>query len=439
MHENAPHFLIKVDMMKDKKQFWTLRYSIINATYFATFCGVHMYASYYLLAKGFSNTTIGLMLALANVLSVVIQPFVAGFIDKPGKMTNRNVTIFSLTIIMIMTFLLYIVREQKAFIFVVYALIYMIQMICQPLIIAMSFEYEGMGCKMNFGFARSMGSAGFALFSSAMGSLLSAYDMHVLMLAEILMFAICIIFLIGFKAPSNQLKEVQKNTKVEAVEEHAENTVDDVGEMNTADNNTMMHAHNNLLEFAKYYPKFMLFIVASSCFFFAHNMINDFLIQIITPLGGTERELGLVGAMPAILELPTMIFFVYMTKYISCQKLLKISGVFFLVKTLILLAATSMGLVYISCICQIGAYALFIPASAYFVNIVMEDLDKVKGQAFVNCAITVGGVFSNLICGRVLDHFGPKIMLIIGCIVCLLGVVIAMFSIEEKKQVVSAI
>ena len=37
----------------DKKHFWTLRYTLINVTYFAAFCTVHAYAAVYLLDRGF--------------------------------------------------------------------------------------------------------------------------------------------------------------------------------------------------------------------------------------------------------------------------------------------------------------------------------------------------------------------------------------------------
>ena len=48
--------------MTNSRKFWTLRYIIINATYFAVYSGIHAYASVFLLEKGFSNTLIGILL-----------------------------------------------------------------------------------------------------------------------------------------------------------------------------------------------------------------------------------------------------------------------------------------------------------------------------------------------------------------------------------------
>ncbi|MBO7426894.1 MAG: hypothetical protein J6U23_14585, partial [Clostridiales bacterium] len=60
--------------------------------------------------------------------------------------------------------------------------------------------------------------------------------------------------------------------------------------------------------------------------------------------------------------------------------------------------------------------------------------DQVKGQAYVTSAITVGGVFSNLISGVILDHFGIKVMLIIGTVVCAVGAVTALIAMTRLKH-----
>ena len=164
-------------------------------------------------------------------------------------------------------------------------------------------------------------------------------------------------------------------------------------------------------------------------------MINDYLIQIITPLGGTEKHIGYATSMAALIELPTMAFFARMTKKISCEKLLIISTIIFTVKVALLFLAGGIAGVFVSQFCQIGAYALFMPASAYYANIVMERLDQVKGQAYLNCAITLSGTFSGLICGRVLDLAGPKAMLAGGVCASALGTILAVLAVRKKKGV----
>ena len=126
--------------MNRNKFLWTFRYSLINVTYFAAFCTVHAYAAVYLLANGFTNTQVGILLALANIISAVFQPVIAGVIDKPGPLTNRRFILFSVVMILAGSVALLFFHQNKFFIFIVYALIYLIQFSYQPVVLALCFE-----------------------------------------------------------------------------------------------------------------------------------------------------------------------------------------------------------------------------------------------------------------------------------------------------------
>ena len=388
--------------MSSGKKFWTLRYIIINATYFAVYSGIHAYASVFLLEKGFSNTLIGITLALANILSVVFQPIVAGLIDKQGKLTNRNVSMASTALLLIGSILLLLIKNGVVVIFIIFALIYMVQMVYQPIITAMYFEYEAAGCHIYYGLARGLGSCGFAVVSFFTGRAIGWFGVNILMILDIIFLSIALVVLYFFKKPKTEAVPAEKNEV----------------------------AHNNLFSFIKTYPSFMLFVLAAVCFFFAHNAINDYMIQIITPLGGTEAQMGIAVSCAAVLELPTMALIDKIMKKISVKNLLLISATAFMIKTLLMLIAPNMVVVYISQAMQMLAYAVFIPAGAYFVNQTMARLDQVKGQAYINCSITLGGVFSSLICGRLLDIKGPHFMLIVSLAVTTIGLVIAFFALK---------
>ncbi len=411
---------------KNKRKYWTTRYAVINATYFMGFCGVHAYASIFMLERGFTNSRIGLLIALANIFSVLIQPAIAGVIDKQGRLTNRRAASACTAMIIVLSLVLAFVQQEKLVIFIVFMLIYMIQMAYQPIIIAMNFEYAGKGCSINFGLARGLGSMGFAVYSPVIGNLLEKHSVSVIHIGDALVLTIGLLFLLTFRLPesSGMLKEEERKDKEAGRREEKGKRMEAGQEF---------AAHNNFPDFAKHYPGFMLFLLAVILVFFAHNMINDYLIQIITPLGGTENHIGYATSMAALLELPTMAFFVKMTKKVSGRRLLQISTVFFTIKVTLLFLATGIAGVFVSQFCQIAAYALFIPASAYYVSEVMERFDQVKGQAYLNCAITLSGTFSGLICGRVLDLAGPKAMLACGVCVSVLGTALAVFAIREKE------
>ncbi len=395
----------------EQRKFWTLRYILINMTYFAVFCGIHAYASVYLLDKGFSNTNIGLLLSVANILAMIIQPIVAGLIDKGSRLTNRSAALISTLLLIAGSVLLLFVGNRFVAVFVIYALIYMIQMVYQPLIIAMSFEYNKAGCNINFGLCRGLGSFGFALISICLGQAVERFGTNVLAVSDIVILVIAAIMIATFVKP-----EVKLESKDKADEESADSP------------------NNNIIDFVRAYPSFMIFLLGGACLFFGHNMLNDYAIQIIRNVGGSESSLGVATFLAAALELPTMSSFYAVSKRIKIETLLKFSGIMFCVKCIIAFFAKNMAMFYVSQCFQMLAYAVFIPASAYYVNKIMKEKDQVKGQAFINCAIVIGGIFSSAICGRILDLYGVGSMIALGTIVSLIGVVLFFVTVREKSK-----
>ena len=385
---------------------WTLRYTLLNSTYFVAFCTIHACAAAFLLARGFSNTEVGILLALANIISAVFQPFIAGIIDKKGKLTNRRFILISVVVILLGSVALLFVTDVKAVVFVVFALIYMIQFAYQPVMTALCFEYQKAGSKINYGLARGLGSASFAVTAWFIGGIIEEQGVVILLWVNIVTMAISFIVALTFRKPESATNE-ETAKKTEG---------------------------KGFVAFLKAYLAFAVFLVATIFFFFAHNMINDFMIQIIRHLGGGETELGYANFLQAILELPVMALIGFVLKKISSSNLLAMSGFAFLIKIAILIFATNMFMMYVSQFFQIFAYAVFIPAAAYYVTNTMDESDQVKGQAYVTSAITVGGVFSNLISGIVLDNLGITQMLIIGTVVCAVGAVTATIAMKRLKH-----
>ena len=395
---------------KKKGSIWTVRYTLLNVAYFVAFCTIHAYAAVYLLANGFSNTEVGILLAVANIVSAFFQPLIAGVIDKQGFLTNKRFILISVLIIFLGSLVLMFFPGKKAVIFAVYALIYMIQFAYQPVMTALCFEYQKAGYNIFYGLARGLGSASFAVTSMFMGGIVEKSGVSVLLWVNLAAMIVSAVITLTFNRKKNEDDKSSEAVKISGT------------------------AHNSFSGFARTYPAFTVFLVATVCFFFAHNMINDFMIQIIRELGGKETELGYANFLQAILELPVMALIGLVLKKISADKLLVFSGAAFLVKTLILVFAKNMPQMYLSQSFQLFAYAVFIPAGAYYVSSTMEELDQVKGEAFITSAITIGGVFSNLISGVILDHSDIRTMLLTGSIVCAAGVVTAFLSMKFRPH-----
>ena len=419
--------------MKRNKTLWTTGYTLLNVMYFAAFCTLHAYAAVFLLSRGFSNTQIGILLAAANITSALFQPYIAGIIDKGGWLTNRRFILISCFIILAGSVLLKFIYGSKPAIFIIFAMIYMIQFAYQPVMTALCFEYQKKGCGIYYGLARGLGSAGFAVTSAFVGSAVEKHGETLLMNVTAIIMAVSVIAVYYFR-PSEKTVLTGKSTgtdeTIKTVPKDADNPAQTKDDGNPAQ--TEEAGHDNIKDFFRTYPAFALFVISTVFFFFAHNMINDFMIQIIRSLGGGETQLGYANFLQAILELPVMALIGFVLRKITPAKLLVFSGIAFFVKILILVFAVNMVWMFVSQCFQLFAYAVFIPASAYYVSGTMTERDQVKGQAYVTSAITLGGVFSNLLSGVILDNLGIKPMLITGSVVCFAGVLTSFAALKRR-------
>lgn len=393
-------------------KFSTLRYTLINITYFMAFCTVHAYAAVYLLDRGFTNTQIGVLLAVANITSALAQPMVASLIDRQGIFTNRNVMIICAGIIAAGSALLLAADTNKILVFIVFALIYMIQFTYMPVMTALNFEYQNHGINIIYGLARGLGSAGFAITSALVGRIVEREGVRILLYLNIVIMAVQMVIVYFFKLPKDAVTDDSKSASGESIREGKTGNLAKGSEA------------SSLTAFLGKYPAFVLMLAGTVLIFFTHNMLNDYLIQIVRPLGGSEKHLGYATFIAAFLELPTMAAMTLFSEKLSMRVMLVISGIAFTLKALVMTLATNIPMVYISQSMQLLAYAVFIPASAYYVSQNISETDQVKGQAFVTSCFTLSGVFSSLLCGVILDHMGVKAMLVIGSIVSVAGAVL---------------
>ncbi|MCR4587672.1 MAG: MFS transporter [Lachnospiraceae bacterium] len=390
---------------------WTFRYVMVFASYFTVFCSIHSYASIYLLDRGFNNSQIGILLAIANIISALIGPVVAGKIDKK-QMTNIGASKVMCGMILVLSAVLYAAQDSFVAVFAIFGILYLLHMIYQSLLIALSFEYNKKGCSIMFGFGRGMGSVASALTSLFLGQMLN-YIVPAQLPVFFLIFAafnlLCMLLFVS-RSERRILSQVNEDLRTASQE----------GEF-----------HDNFFSFVKAYPKYCIFLLAVMCFFFEHNLGNDFLIQILRPIGGKESDMGIAFFIAAMLELPVMSVFAKVAKKIDVGILLKVSAVFFAVKGAILMFATNMAGVYLSECMQIFAYAIITPGAAYYATAKMSPQDQVKGQTYFNCCITIGGVFSSLIGGRLLDVYGTMVMQGVGLGVAILGIILVFIGVEK--------
>lgn len=394
----------------DSRKSLNIKYMASQIFYFGAFAAMMGYASVYLLYKGFSNSTIGIILSLCSILAVFMQPALASFADNHKNIEIRKIINTIVAIAIILSVALLVIPTNQTLIFILIVAIFSLETTIMPLINTLAFIFEKYGIQINFGIARGLGSVAYALTSMALGYIVEWFSPDLLPICYVVFNALLFIVVHLFVLPKNaQIVNADEESETEA--EVQENV--------------------SLLKFASKYKKFIVFLLGFVLVYFAHTIINNFFIQIVTNVGGNSSDMGNAVFLAAMLELPTMAYFTKLSQKVNCGTLIKASIVLFLAKHAITYLATNMVMIYIAQVLQMGAYALFIPASVYYVNCKVDNKDIVKGQSFVTTSMTMSGVFANIIGGFLLDAVGVSEVLLIGVILSLIGAVIVLFTVEK--------
>ena len=169
------------------------------------------------------------------------------------------------------------------------------------------------------------------------------------------------------------------------------------------------------------YRTFTLTLAGVVMLFAFHNITCTYMIRMMERFGGGSEEMGLALAVAAVCELPTMLLFSRLARSFRVSTLLAASAAGFVVKSLLLLAAWDVNMILAAQVFQAFSFALFIPASVAFTDQVMRAGDKIKGQAYMTAASTLGSVAGNLSGGIVLDASGVSAMLVLACAFALGG------------------
>ncbi|WP_426348335.1 MFS transporter [Alloiococcus sp. CFN-8] len=384
----------------------TVKYSLVQGSYWAAFCSVIGYASPFLLSRDFTASNIGVLMAWGNVLSVILQPLVASMADRSRRVRLNALSAIIASIGLFSAALLYIIPNSFYITAGLFAVILTITSMMMPMVNSLSVKLTNRGYNVNYGIARGVGSLAYAGVSYLLGYLIKFYGENIIIVVVLILYMILVLILLWFKAPKEELLRENSSTEQDAAPLEKD----------------------SLLTFIKRYKRFFFMNIGIICLFTFHNIINTYLLQIMVNVGGDSRDMGVSIAIAALLELPTMFLFSIIVKRVEANKLLKIAAIFFTIKAIAFYLSSSVLGIHISQLFQSVSFALYIPASVHYTNILMSNSDKIKGQAMISAAMTAAGVTGNLLGGYLLDASGAEAMLLVGLIFSIVGMVIFLLS-----------
>ena len=84
-------------------------------------------------------------------------------------------------------------------------------------------------------------------------------------------------------------------------------------------------------------------------------------------------------------------------------------------------------------VCQLFGFATFVVATVYYANQAVEECDRVKGQAYMTMANTLGIVFASMLGGVLIDLCGTGGMMIVGSVITIIGCIMIFASTAKTK------
>ncbi len=400
-------------------------YGAVFGTYWMIYGAISSFASVFMLAKDYTNSQIGITLAVANVLAVILQPLIADVVDRSKRLDVIGITEILTLILMVVTVGMFTFKGGTLALCVVFILAIGFHTVLQPLFNAMVFYLERGGIAVNFGIARSVGSLCYSIFVAVLGSLVKYFGEGVIPVSTEL---VCLFLLLSLVFTG---RNFHRAAKARAANMDSCQEGDDLcSDSKSSDDSDTI----TLMMFIKRNKMFCLINVGVLGVFFSNAILNNYMAQIVDSVGGNTEDMGRILAVMAFLEIPTMFFFKQLKNRFSCQLLLKVASVGFLVKILICWLSTSVLMLYVGQIFQLVGFALFLPGMVYFTDEMMSHGEAVKGQALYTTMITVTTIFASLLGGRILDVAGAKSLMLVSTIATALGAALIILTIDRVKS-----
>jgi len=394
--------------MDNTKQL-NIEYFSLQSLFWMTYCMVVGFSVTYLLSCGYSNSEAGYILASANICALILQPFFADLADRSKKINAMTIFLVSIEIIFVCSIGLFFIGVRSLILTLIYVVMITLANAVIAFLTSIQFLMDTSKSKINFGLCRAGGSLCFAILSALMGILIERIGMKSIPLAlfiiTLLMIGLCIF--ITRHSINGNIKAVLTLEKKRS---------------------------SSLFVFFKENPRFMILSIAMLFIYYAHAFITNFTISIVRNVGGDNREMGYLIAFMALMELPGMIGFKEISRRFKVSSLLLFSMIMFSIKAIIVWLSPSLMTLTFGFALQVVSFAIYIPASVQYANIIIDEKDTVKAQMMFNLMQTGGAVFSSIIGGWLIDFSGISHALLVGAILSCIGTMIAFAGIQNTKR-----
>ena len=387
--------------MNLKKICPTLRNAAVQAAFWGAYCAIYSYASVYLLDRGVTSGQIGIILAIGNALSVILQPVIGNIADRGRKMILRPLLAGCIVPQIALCLLLFAGGSAPA----IYVLLVALLQTVQPLLHSLCAFFMERRVNINFGISRGMGSLWYAALSSFLGVMVAKTGAPGLLWVAIGMLVLLLVAVLTyrFRGVTEEKPQTEKSRA-------------------------------SLKRFAAENRRFLITLIGVVLLFSGFCAVSVYLFQIVSSIGLGSAEMGYAMTMGAMMELPTLFLLALLNRRVHSGRLLKISAWFMVLKVVVLALARSFGVIMLAWGLQFAGFALYAGISVYYVTQVIEEKHQALGQSLLNAANTLGNLVACLLGGWLLDTAGIRALLLYACIFSAAGAAVITLAAGRGKK-----
>jgi len=378
-------------------------YMLIQCLFWMAYCACYGYISYFLVAKGFGTTMVGILTAVSGIMAAFGQPLIGALADRP-EMGYKKPLLSVLALMSASGVMLAVFTHLNyaAGICIALSLVMLLSGLGVPLLNTAGVAFPG---EINFGMARATGSFGYAAGSYIMGFLTAGFGPIMVPVFISLVSATVFIAVCGMperRSPAAGNRKASGGSK----------------------------------GFLGKYPSFTFLWLVFIAMLTVHCLSNSFLLQILEKGGGNSRDLGIATAIAALMEMPMIFFYEKINRHISTRGMLIIAAATYLIRSVLQLVSSSLPVLYMIQLLQFSSWGIYASASVYYARNSIPEQDLSKAQAYMANTLTIGTVIGSLIGGTLIERYNVNVMLIFQTAMAVLtmcGMLVWAFRYEKTE------
>ena len=295
-----------------------LCYAGIQSLYWAGFAAIWAFLSVLLLYRGFSNSQIGTVSALALLMPLAVQPVLASLADRDRRFTSRRLAMALTGLLLLCAVGLWCSAGSMAVTAALYVLVGISLTATAPFHSAMAMELQQHGVALNYGLSRGLGSACYAASVLVLGVVVERYAPTAVLPVFAGEMLLLLLLTWRFRASPT------------AAAAAGSGPVLSVGQL------------------LRRYPAYTWLLVGCALLMACHSATCTYMIHIVGKVGGSESMMGSALAVAAFLELPAMGLFSRVRRKVPLAWLLIFCAAFFVIRAGLFWAARSVPVLYLA-------------------------------------------------------------------------------------------